>query len=131
MLEQIPQPQRAAGVISVLYEGPDRDALHQFAASFPRSVNMPLVIEELSLQPQCDFRRCTITASGAPVHLILRTFLLGGFNVCVRIAAVDAQRPIRPGSDRPHFDDVVFMQLSSMHTANSACCRPSELYSTM
>ena len=111
IVEQAPVPHRAAGVISVLLEGPERDALQQFAGSLPQLINRPLVIEELGLQPQCDLRRCSVQANGEPVHLILMTALPGGFNVCVRVESVDAQRPIPPSEEDAHFEDLVLMQL--------------------
>ena len=106
-----------AGVATTLLEGPDRDAIMQAAASFPDLVNKPAVIDEMQLQPQCDLRRCSVTASGLPVHLIHQTEIHNGFNVCVRVASVVAmtQRPIPPGSASDHvehFEDVIFMQRS-------------------
>jgi hypothetical protein len=110
ILVQSPLPQQAAGLITSLFEGPDRDAIQQFALSFPRRINKPLVIEELRLQPQCDTRRCTIHACGEPVHLILMTELPEGFNLCTRISDPTVQRPISPRAEPGHFEDVVFMQ---------------------
>ncbi|CAL1135276.1 unnamed protein product [Cladocopium goreaui] len=110
ILVQAPLPQQAAGIITNLFEGVDRDAIQQFALSFPKRINKPLVIEELRLQPQCDTRRCTIHACGEPVHLILMTELPDGFNLCTRISDPTAQRPILPHAEPGHFEDVVFMQ---------------------
>ena len=123
IVEQAPLPHRAAGVISVLFEGPERDALQQFAGSFPQLINRPHVIEELGLQPQCDLRRCSVQANGEPVHLILMTALSGGFNVCVRIESVDAQRPIPPSEEDAHFEDLVLMQL---HTDAATASGPQQ-----
>ena len=117
ILVQAPQPHLVAGVVTTLLEGPDRDAIMQAAASFPDLVNKPAVIDEMQLQPQCDLRRCSVTASGLPVHLIQQTEIHNGFNVCIRVASVVAmtQRPIQPGSasdHMEHFEDVIFMQRS-------------------
>ena len=124
MCKQAPQLHRAAGIITNLFEGPDRDAIHQFALSFPKRINKPIVIDELRLQPQCDTRRCTIHACGELVHLILITELPEGFNLCTRISDPTLQRPIPPLAETEHFEDVVFMQSSqpqtSLTTATSA-----------
>ena len=117
ILVQAPQPHWVAGVVTTLLEGPDRDAIMQAAASFPDLVNKPAVIEAVQLQPQCDLRRCSVTAGGLPVHLILQSELHNGFNVCIRVASALGleQRPLQPGSAPDHidhFDDVVFMQRS-------------------
>lgn len=117
ILVQAHHPQRAAGIVTNLFEGPDRDAIQQFATSFPKRINKPLVIDELRLQPQCDTRRCTIHACGTPVHLILMTDLPDGFNLCTRIADVATQRPIPPHAEVGHFDDVAFMQSSHSQPA--------------
>ena len=82
VLEQAPEPQRVAGVVSILFGGPDRDAFQQYAASFPKFVNKPLVIEGATLQPHSDLRRCTLTAGDAP------TRLSSGYNIGIRIASV-------------------------------------------
>ena len=124
VLEQAAHPHRAAGVISVLFEGPERDALQQFAGSFPHLINKPLVIDELGLQPQCDLRRCSVRASAEPVHLILMTALSSGFNVCVRIESVDAQRPISPLEEEAHFEDLILMQLPTNVAASSSSNQP-------
>ena len=104
-------------LLHYILEGPDRDAIMQAAASFPDLVNKPAVIEAVQLQPQCDLRRCSVTAGGLPVHLILQSELHNGFNVCIRMASALGleQRPLQPGSAPDHidhFDDVVFMQRS-------------------
>ncbi|CAL1167790.1 unnamed protein product [Cladocopium goreaui] len=124
ILVQAPQLHRAAGIITNLFEGPDRDAIQQFALSFPKRINKPTVIDELRLQPQCDTRRCTIHACGELVHLILITELPEGFNLCTRISDPTLQRPIPPLAETEHFEDVIFMQSgqpqTSLTTATSA-----------
>ena len=134
LLVQAPQRNLAAGVVTTLFEGPDRDAIMQVAASLPDLVNKPTIIESMQLQPQCDVRRCSATLGGMPIHLIQFSELPNGFNVCVRVASAvpDLQRPICPGEEADHFEhfeDVNFMQrslstpasASSSMTPNTQC----------
>ena len=108
LFEQAKPPRRVAGVITHLFEGPDRDALQQYATSLPSILRRQDTIDELRLQPFCDFRRCTLTVGGRPLHLIEAHDTASGFNLCVRIASVEDQLPVPPRDD--HFADLAFLQ---------------------
>eukprot|EP00435_Cladocopium_sp_Y103_P028957 s1060_g7.t1 len=116
LLEQAPHPHRAAGVVTNLFEGLHHDAMQQFAQSLPASVNVPTLVEELRLQPQCDLRRCTAAVGTQQIHPIVQTDLRTAFSLHMRIHLPTAQRPLPPqADDEPvehilHFGDIVFVQ---------------------
>eukprot|EP00435_Cladocopium_sp_Y103_P011810 s1660_g3.t1 len=126
ILEQAPRLGRAAGVLSQLFEGRDRDVLQHFAATFPASVNKQTVIETLQLQPHCDGRRCTVTYGDHIIHLILPTVLPTGFSLSTRLHLPDAQRTSIAAHEDPiealeHFGDLALFQqeLALLHQSLS------------
>lgn len=111
LLEQAQPLQRVAGITTQLFEGDQRDAMTQFAISLPRFMRAPDVTDELALNRFCDFRRCSITVAGNPLHAIVAQDVESGFSMIVRIAAPQTQLPVPPNAADEHFVDVSFLQL--------------------
>ena len=111
LFEQARPPQRVAGVATHLFEGAQYDALSQFAASLPRFMRSPDIIDELALNRFCDFRHCTITVGGAPIPVAAALEVASGFSMKIRIAAPQEQLPLAPGETVEHFADIALLQL--------------------
>eukprot|EP00435_Cladocopium_sp_Y103_P026551 s1844_g6.t1 len=117
LLEQDARPGIVAGVVSNLFEGSRRDALQQFATSFPSRANAQQVVEELQLQPHCDTRRCTVSLGEQKVHLIVQADFRSGFNLCVRLHLPSNLQPELDAHGDPmsvieHFADLHLFQTS-------------------
>ena len=111
LLEQRRPINRVAGVITQLFEGPDRDALSQTARTLPHIVRQQDIIDELLIQRFCDVRPCTFIAGTNPVNLIAQE-LQSGFSLRVRFGVpYSAQWPHDPNVEIDHFADVAFLQL--------------------
>lgn len=110
LIEQARPDNRAAGIITHLFEGPDRDAIQQYAAALPHIVRSPDVIDELRLNLWCDFRRCQINIGGQPISLVVAQELRSGFSMCIRIAAAEQQLPHPPVVRGEPFADISFLQ---------------------
>ena len=116
LLEQAKPANRAAGVITHLFEGPDRDAIQQYATTLPNIVRSQDVVDTLRLQLWCDFRRCSFSVGGQPLTLVVAQELHSGFNICIKIGAVEQQLPVHPQAPIVHFEDIAFLQLSAGKT---------------
>ena len=116
---------KVVGIVTNLFEGPDRDALQQFAASFPNQVNSRIAIEEVRLQPHCELRRCVVTVAEQTVHLIVMSELRSGFSMTIRLLLPPRQLPTAPGEvdhDADHFQDVSFLQRAHFLVARLPPC---------
>ena len=117
LFEQARPANRAAGIITHLFEGADRDALQQYAATLPHIVRFPDVIDELRLHLWCD---CHIQVGREQLHLVAAQELHSGFNMCIKVDSVEQQMPLRAHEQIAHFEDIVFLQLRAGKTASTA-----------
>lgn len=114
VIEQARPHGRAAGVVTNLFEGPERDAMEQFATTLPSRVRRDDVIEEMQLQHFTEGRRVEVRVGSEVVHLIIATDLSAGFSMRIRFGVPanlpQTQRPVHPGQAEMHFEDVAFFQ---------------------
>ena len=114
LVEQASRPTRSAVVLTALLEGDRRDGFIQGAFSIPSMVRHQDIVDIMEIEPFCDGRRCTMHMDDIPLHLIAATEVPSGRSIRIRIFDPSSQRPVPPDSDMPHFEDLVFLQMSSV-----------------
>ena len=114
LVEQAIHPARSAVVLSAMLEGDRRDGFIQGAFSIPSHVRQPDIIDIMEIAPFCTGRRCTMHLDDVPIHLVVATEVPSGRSIRIRITNPNLQRPIPPDTDRPHFEDFVFLQTSAI-----------------
>ena len=110
IVEQAVCPQRAACVITALFEGDRTDGFIQGAFSLPVVIREQTVIDAIEIEPFCEGRSRTITCGTAPVHLVEATEITSGCSIKVRVTKPQSQLPISPRAEQDHFEDIVMLQ---------------------
>lgn len=117
IVEQSVCPQKAACVVTALFEGGHTDGFIQGAFSLPSVVREQDVIDAVEIEPFCEGRSRTITCGQVPIHLIEATDIQSGCSIKVRITAPQSQQqPIPPGDAQDHFEDVAMIQKTPART---------------
>ena len=119
ILEQAPQANKVAVLLTALLEGHTGDGIIQGAYSFDRRFNAATLIRTMDLVHFCTGRQCTLFLNRQPVAAVDWNEASSGNSIYIRVTP-----PARDDDDlaidqevHQHFEDLALMQ-SSVHSLN-------------
>ena len=114
ILEQAPNAQSAAVVLTTLIEGTARDGMIQGAFSIGTRINMAEVIRAMDAAHYCAGHQCILFSSGRAVPLNDWIEVVTGSSLYLRVMA-QHQDDEELDQIRLHFDDLALMQTTGFH----------------